>query len=62
MFGRVYDYLRVARYSSQALDERAIMTGLRGIVPNVRDCFLVDQLVFLEKQAEVVASMNQPQI
>lgn len=60
VFSRVYDYLRTARYSSPAADEKAIMVGLRRIVPNTRDCFLVDQIVFLEKQAEVVASMNNP--
>ena len=59
-FGKIYDYLCTARYSSAAADERVIMAGLRRIVSNVRDCFLVDQLVFLEKQAESVASMHKP--
>ena len=53
-FGQIYDFLRRYRYASGAADEKAIMDGLRKIVPNVRDCFLVDQLVFLEKQAESV--------
>lgn len=62
MFGQIYDYLRTARYSGGMADERAIMAGLRRILPqgNVRDCFLVDQIVFLEKQAEAVASMHKP--
>lgn len=65
LFGQVYDYLREARYSggSGAPDERAIMAGLRQLLPqgNLRDCFLVDQIVFLEKQAEAVASMHTPE-
>ena len=36
------------------MDESTIMAGLKAIVANVRDCFLVDQLVFLEKQAEAL--------
>ena len=59
-FGQIYDYLRAARYGNGLADEREIVAHLRQIVPNVRDCFLVDQLVFLEKQGEAVASMHQP--
>ena len=44
------------------MDESAIMAGLKTIVTNVRDCFLVDQLVFLEKQAEAVQAMQQPSL
>ena len=58
-FQKVYDYLKKARYSSQATDESAIMAGLKAIVTNIRDCFLVDQLVFLEKQAEALKAMHQ---
>ena len=52
----MYDYLKKARYSSAVPDERAIMLGLREILPqgNIRDCFLVDQIVFLEKQGEAL--------
>ena len=41
-----------ARYTDRVEDELVIMAQLREIVPNIRDCFLVDQLVFLEKQTE----------
>ena len=49
----MYEYLKAARSSSSSgrlVDEAVVMAGLRGLVANVRDCFLVDQLVFLEKQ------------
>lgn len=58
MFAQIYDYLHTARYSGETVDEKVIMADLHRIVPNVRDCFLVEQLVFLEKQAEAVAAIN----
>ena len=51
-FQRVYEYLKAARSSTGLVDEAAVIEGLGRIVSNVRDCFLVDQIVFLEKQAE----------
>lgn len=51
-FQRVYECLVQARYTDRVEDEGLIMAKLRAIVSNVRDCFLVEQLVFLEKQAE----------
>ena len=49
----MYAYLREARsMPHSAMDENRVIAGLRRIVTNVRDCFLVDQLVFLEKQVE----------
>lgn len=54
----IYEYLKTARYADNAMEESEIMAGLRKIVTNVRDCFLVDQLVFLEKQAEALQKMS----
>ena len=39
--------------SEESIGEDSIMSGLRNIVGNIRDCFLVDQLLFLEKQQEI---------
>ena len=51
-FEQVHSYLRQARSVCGAVDEAVVVAGLGRLVSNVRDCFLVDQLVFLEKQAE----------
>ncbi len=51
-FHKLYECLVKARYTDRVEDELVIMAQLREIVPNIRDCFLVDQLVFLEKQTE----------
>lgn len=51
-FEQAYTYLREARSVSGGVDEAAMVAGLGRLVSNLRDCFLVDQLVFLEKQAE----------
>lgn len=51
-FQVVHEYLKSARSSTGIVDETTVMEGLHRLVSNVRDCFLVDQLVFLEKQAE----------
>lgn len=50
-FQEVYKYLKMARQEN-AVNEAAIAAGLKNITSNIRDCFIVDQLVFLEKQAE----------
>jgi len=55
VFQKLHDFICQARYSAKGgvANEDAIMAGLKAIVPaNFRDCFLVDQLVFLEKQEE----------
>ncbi|KAL5022684.1 hypothetical protein ScPMuIL_001839 [Solemya velum] len=54
-FNEAYDYLKKARnaYSVDS-SEKDIMQGLRAFVKNPSDCFLVDQLLFLEEQASNV--------
>ena len=53
-FKRVYNYLKRVRFQSDSpVNEQAIMLDLRKLVDNARDCFLVDQLLFLEKQDEI---------
>ncbi|CAF1128788.1 unnamed protein product [Adineta steineri] len=50
-FERVYDYLvkqRTAQKADPNLDEAKIAEGLKSLVQKPSDCFLVDQLVFLE--------------
>lgn len=49
-FQKVYEYMKRARSGGIVVNEEALMLDLRKIVSNTRDCFLVDQLVFLEKQ------------
>ena len=50
-FVRIYDYLKQARSQpAQGVDEGSVVAGLKPLTTNLRDCFLVDQLVFLEKQ------------
>ena len=61
-FERIHAYLRQARrHGNGVVDEGVIMMALRQIVPNVRDCFLVDQLVFLEKQAKAMDANQRTQ-
>jgi hypothetical protein len=50
-FERVYDYLvkqRTAQKTDPSLDDAKIAQGLAAFVKKPTDCFLVDQLVFLE--------------
>lgn len=50
-FEKAYNYLKTARYSrASETTEENIMQGLREFVKNPSDCFLVDQLLFLEEQ------------
>ncbi|XP_060557286.1 serine/threonine-protein kinase Nek11-like isoform X2 [Ruditapes philippinarum] len=50
-FSKAYDYLKTARYErANEATEEDIMQGLRDFVKNPSDCFLVDQLLFLEEQ------------
>ena len=51
VFRRIHGYLREARsHSVPHEDEAGVVAGLRALTSNTRDCFLVDQLVFLERQ------------
>ncbi len=54
-FQKAYEYLNRIRFGDEEsiLSEESIMDGLRGLVTKPRDCFLVDQLLFLEKQEEI---------
>ena len=50
-FNKVHDYLikqRTAQRTDSTLDDGRITDGLRAFVNKPSDCFLVDQLVFLE--------------
>ncbi|XP_033626029.1 serine/threonine-protein kinase Nek11-like [Asterias rubens] len=56
-FKSAYSFLKQARFGDQrsmgdtTLDEGEIMKGLKKYVKNPSDCFLIDQLLFLEEQA-----------
>jgi NIMA (never in mitosis gene a)-related kinase len=51
VFQQVYEYLRLARADEKkSNDESAVVAGLKNITNNIRDCFYVDQIVFLEKK------------
>ena len=54
-FQKAYKYLKTARNSEDGKDksEKEIMDGLRKYVKNPSDCFMVDQLLFLEEQAKL---------
>ena len=54
-FEKVYDYLvqqRTAQKTNDNLDDEKIARGLTAFVKKPADCFLVDQLVFLEMVAD----------
>lgn len=57
IFQKVYAYLKEARgygKEEKTTDEKIIMNNLARLSPNnTRDCFLVDQLLFLEAQANL---------
>ena len=53
-FIKAYNYLKRVRFDPlSVLNEESIMDRLRTLVSKPRDCFLVDQLLFLEKQEEI---------
>lgn len=56
-FEKAYSYLKDARYNDKSAEED-IMTGLRHFVRNPSDCFLVDQLLFLEEQANIASRVS----
>ena len=51
-FAKVYDYLKKARFSERPsgkkIDERKIRDDLAKMMARPDDCFLVEQLLFLE--------------
>ena len=55
MFQQVYSYLESVRFGEKISSEDSVLDGLSKIVNKPGDCFLVDQLLFLEKQAEISA-------
>lgn len=53
-FRRAYRYLNKVRFESNTtVSEDVILYKLRKMIGNSRDCFLVDQLLFLEKQNQI---------
>ncbi|XP_022106640.1 serine/threonine-protein kinase Nek11-like isoform X2 [Acanthaster planci] len=56
-FKNAYAFLKAARFGDRrsagdtTMDEGEIMKGLKKFVKNPSDCFLIDQLLFLEEQA-----------
>eukprot|EP00057_Strongylocentrotus_purpuratus_P018476 XP_011672950.1 PREDICTED: serine/threonine-protein kinase Nek11 isoform X2 [Strongylocentrotus purpuratus] len=54
-FKTAYAFLKEARFGDmkETMDDTMIMRKLRDYVKNVSDCFLIDQLLFLEEQAKV---------
>ncbi|XP_002742440.2 uncharacterized protein LOC100370291 [Saccoglossus kowalevskii] len=56
-FKLAYSYLKQARFGEgmgeQSVDEGELMKGLKKFVKNPSDCFLIDQLLFLEYQANI---------
>lgn len=51
----MYSYLKKERFGDELSSEDSILDGLAKIVDKPGDCFLVDQLLFMEKQAEIAA-------
>lgn len=54
-FRRAYSYLKKVRFGEEQRDEDSILDGLAKIVDKPGDCVIVDQLLFMEKQAEIAA-------
>lgn len=51
LFQKIHSYIREARSCSVPHgDEASMVAGLKQLTSNTRDCFLIDQIVFLEKQ------------
>ena len=58
-FKKAHAFLKQARFGDGAnagatMDESEIMNGLRQFVKNPSDCFLIDQLLFLEEQVKIM--------
>ena len=54
-FHQVYSYLKQVRFGDELSNEDSVLDGLAKIVDKPGDCFIVDQLLFMEKQAEIAA-------
>lgn len=54
-FRQVYSYLKQVRFGDELSNEDSVLDGLARIVDKPGDCFIVDQLLFMEKQAEIAA-------
>ena len=54
-FHQVYSYLKQVRFGDELSNEDSVLDGLARIVDKPGDCFIVDQLLFMEKQAEIAA-------
>ena len=56
-FDIAHDFLRKARFGDEVagktLDENEIMRELKKIISNPGDCFMLDQLLFLEEQQKM---------
>ena len=58
-FKKVYRYLKEIRFDTkERMNEESIIAGLKKFVSHPTDCFLVDQLLFLEKQMEISESVR----
>eukprot|EP00116_Pleurobrachia_bachei_P003285 sb/3463547/ len=58
MFHKIHNYLSEARFGEEVVPEEVIVGNLRQWVPDlVSDCFLVDQLIYLEKQELLARSV-----
>jgi hypothetical protein len=49
-FKKCYEYLKAKR--SNYTEEGKVFEGLKSITTHPSDCFLVDQLIFLEEQSK----------
>ena len=49
----MYSFLKQVRFENELRSEDSIQDGLAKIVDKPSDCFIVDQLLFMEKQAEI---------
>lgn len=58
----MYSFLKQVRFENELRSEDFIQDGLAKIVDKPRDCFIVDQLLFMEKQAEMLQSMTQSEL
>ena len=57
LFHRIYDYLEDARFGDDIVPEDVIVATLKEWVPELTsDCFIVDQLIYLEKQELLAAN------
>ena len=56
-FDLAHTFLREARFGNQTagktMDENEIMRELKKIIPKPADCFILDQLLFLEEQQKI---------